>query len=222
MLMKPYYEQDGITIYHGDCRDVLPLLGTVDVVVMDPPYGISYSSSMTGHDGGTALPGIEGDADTSLRDAVLADWAGPALVFGTWKRQRPNNCRAVLVWDKGEHVGMGDLLLPWKPNTEEIYVIGSGFTGVRGSSILRHLAPVSWNSVSHGRLHPHEKPVALMRELIGKCPLGIILDPFAGSGSTLRAAKDSGRDAIGIELEERYCEIAAKRLAQEALPLEVA
>lgn len=220
--MKPYYQHGGITIYHGDCRDVL-LTVTADVLVMDPPYGIAYASGMTGHDGGTSLPGIVGDADTFLRDFVLSWWSDkPAVVFGTWKRARPVGCRAVLTWDKGEHVGMGDLSLPWKPNTEEIYIIGDGFTGHRGSSVLRSVAAVSWNSTAHGRVHPHEKPVPLMRELIAKCPQGVVVDPFAGSGSTLRAAKDTGRRAIGIEIEERYCEIAAKRLQQEALPLEVA
>ncbi len=69
--MEPYYEREGIVLYHADCRDVLPSLSGVDAVVTDPPYGISYSSGMTGHDGGTALPGIVGDEDTALRDYVL-------------------------------------------------------------------------------------------------------------------------------------------------------
>lgn len=217
--MAPYYEQDGIAIYHGDCREVLPTLGPVDLLLTDPPYGIRYASGMTGHDGGTALPGIVGDEDTELRDYVLRTVDAPALVFGTWKVARPANCRAVLTWDKGDHVGMGDLSLPWKPNTEEIYVLGPGYQGHRGGSVLRFPAPVSWNSTSHGRRHPHEKPVALIEALLTKHPGHVVLDPFAGSGSTLRAAKDLGRRAIGIEIEERYCEIAAKRLQQSVLPL---
>jgi len=124
----------------------------------------------------------------------------------------------VLIWEKGDHVGMGDLSLPWKPNTEEIYVIGTGFSGRRNSSVLRINAPVTWNSVGHGRHHAHEKPLALMVELIAKCPPGTVLDPFMGSGTTLVAAKNFGRKAIGIEIEEKYCEIAAKRLSQEILP----
>jgi hypothetical protein len=219
--VKPYYEQDGITIYHGDCREVLPLV-SADVMVTDPPYGISYASGMTGHDGGISLPGIVGDEDTSLRDFVLSAWDGPSIVFGTWKVVRPDGCKALLIWDKGEHVGMGDLRMPWKPNTEEIYVLGGGFVGHRGGSVLRHKAPVTWRSM--GRHHAHEKPVPLMRELIAKCPTGVVLDPFAGSGSTLVAAGVLRRHAIGIEIEERYCEIAAKRLeearAQQSLPLE--
>ncbi len=219
-LMTPYYEHAGITIYHGDCLEIVPSL-SADVLVMDPPYGIDYSSGMTGHHGGVALPGIYGDADTSLRDAVLALWGDrPAIVFGSWKRARPNATRAVLIWEKGDHVGMGDLAFPWKPNTEEVYVLGAGFSGHRGTSVLRFNAPTSWNSTSFGRQHPHEKPVDLMCELIGKCPTGTVVDPFMGSGTTLRAAKDLGRKAIGIEREERYCEIAAKRLQQEVLPLD--
>lgn len=217
--MRPYYEANGITIYHGDCRDVLPQI-SADVILTDPPYGIAYSSGMTGHDGGAALPGIVGDEDTSLRDHMLSKWgARPALVFGSWKVSRPRNCAAVLIWEKGDHVGMGDLSMPWKPNTEEIYVLGSGFRGHRGSSVLKVNAPVTWNSVGFGRSHPHEKPVSLLKMLLQKCPDGMILDPFMGSGSTLRAAKDLGRQAIGIEIEERYCEIAANRLQQEVMEL---
>jgi len=215
-LPKPYFEKDGITIYHGDCREIFPQV-VADVLVVDPPYGIAYESSMTGHHGGTALPGIAGDEDTSLRDWMLDVWRGPALVFGSWKRPRPKDCKALLIWEKGDHVGMGDLSIPWKPNTEEIYVLGKGFDGKRGSSVLKINAAVTWNSVGFGRRHPHEKPLALMRELIHKCPKGRVVDPFMGSGSTLEAARDDGREAIGIELEEKYCEIAAKRLAQGVL-----
>ena len=159
---------------------------------------------------------IAGDGDTSLRDATLEAWGDrPALIFGTWKRPRPATTRHVLTWIKGDHLGMGDLSIPWRPNTEEIYVLGTGFIGHRGTSALDIPAPVSW--ASKGRAHPHEKPVALLRELIAKCPPGTVLDPFMGSGTTLRAAKDLGRKAIGIELEERYCEIARERLGQQVL-----
>ncbi len=216
-VFSPYYQEDGITIYHGDCREILPLI-SADILVTDPPYGISYLSGMTGHNEGTSLPGIAGDGDTSLRDEILRQWNGPALVFGTWKRPRPE-CVAVLIWEKGDHVGMGNLSIPWKPNTEEIYVIGTGFHGHRGSSVIRINAPVSWNSVRFGRKHAHEKPLPLMISLISKCPLGTILDPFLGSGTTLVAAKQLGRKAVGIEIEERYCEIAVRRLQQECLEL---
>lgn len=215
--MTPYYEEDGIAIYHGDCQEILPST-SADVMVTDPPYGISYHSGKTGHHGGTALPGISGDEDTTLRDGALFAWGDrPALVFGSWRKPRPSSCRAVLIWEKGDHVGMGDLSLPWKPNTEEIYVLGDGFAGHRGSSVLRYAAPVSWNSTSGGRLHAHQKPIDLMQALIVKCPNGTVIEPFMGSGTTLVAAKNLGRKAIGIEIEEKYCEIAAKRLSQRVL-----
>ncbi len=218
--MTPYFERDGIVIYHGDCREILPGLAA-DVMVTDPPYGMVYESNMRGRWGyvsaRTIAHPIEGDGDTAARDAVLASWGErPALVFGTWKQPRPEGTRQVLIWDKGAGVGMGDLSIPWKPNTEEVYVLGGGFVGHRGSSVLRFNA-IPPNLV--GRIHPTEKPIELMRDLVGKCPPGTVLDPFMGSGTTLRAAMDLGRRAIGIEIEERYCEIAARRLDQMVLPL---
>ena len=218
--MAPYFERDGVVIYHGDCREVLPGIDAA-VMVTDPPYGMAYASAMRGRWGyvteRTIAHEIEGDQTVAARDAALAAWGDrPALVFGTWKAPRPGGTRHVLIWDKGTHVGMGDLSIPWKPNTEEVYVLGSGFAGHRGGSVLRYNA-ISPNLV--GRSHPTEKPVALLRDLIGKCPVGAVVDPFMGSGSTLRAAMDLGRRAIGIEIEERYCEIAARRLDQLALPL---
>ena len=117
-----------------------------------------------------------------------------------------------MIWSKGEHTGMGDLSFPWKPDFEEIYINGDGFYGRRTSSVLRFNA-----RTDSGRAHPTEKPVELMAELIGKCDATTILDPFAGSGTTGRAAKDLGRKAVLIEIEERYCEIAARRMGQEVL-----
>jgi hypothetical protein len=211
--VKPYYEADGITIYHGDALEVFPLIAdAASVLVTDPPYGISYTSGMGGKFTGAR---IEGDHDPEARDRVLAWWGErPAIVFGSWKVPTPRCAKALLVWEKGTHVGMGDLSLPWKPNHEFVYVMGRGFAGHRGSGVLRFDA-LSPNFVA--QLHPTEKPEALMRDLITKCPPGAVLDPFMGSGTTLRAAKDLGRKAIGIEIEERYCEIAAKRLAQRVL-----
>lgn len=119
----------------------------------------------------------------------------------------------MLTWDKGDWPGMGDLNLPWGPSTEEIYVLGHGFQGKRSGSVVRT------DRLSGTTRHPNEKPVALLVRLLNKCPSGVVADPFMGSGSVLRATKDLSRQAIGVELDERYCEIAAKRCAQEVLPL---
>ena len=152
---------------------------------------------------------------TDIRDEVLAGLDGkPMLVFGRWSEDRPANVRQRLIWSKAPDPGMGDLSSPWGHSDEEVYVIGEGFAGKRGPNVLTFSKPPV-NSYERG--HPTPKPTALMVELISKCPQGIILDPFMGSGTTLRAAKDLGRKSIGIELEEKYCEIAANRLAQEVL-----
>ena len=221
-MPEPYYADDKVMIWHGDSRDVLPWT-FAQFLVTDPPYGIGYA----GVEGGGSRKGrttgtngvfrgvtVHADDSTTARDEVLELWGDkPALVFGSWKAPRPAATRAVLVWEKGGAAGMGDLAIPWRPNTEEIYVLGSGFVGHRGSSVLRHNA-ISPNFVT--RDHPTQKPLPLMRDLLAKCP-GTIADPFMGSGTTLRAAKDLGLPAVGVELDERYCEIAAKRMAQEVL-----
>ena len=222
--MKPYYEHGGITIYHGDWQEVETALAmwnvnpsaiTADVLLSDPPFGIAYKS---GHAG--VLPReIAGDDNTLARDTFLECWGfgKPALIFGSWRAPRPAETRMVLVWDTGGALGMGDLSLPWKPSHQEIYVLGSGFSGPRTSDVLRF--PPVQSMASNGRTHPHEKPVDLLRALLLKCPAGVVADPFCGTGATLVAAKDLGRRAIGIEIEERYCEIAARRLSQEVLQL---
>ena len=216
--MKPYYEDGSVTIYHGDCREILRDI-EADVLVTDPPYGLDSALNSGGKRGRITpkdkrvVP--EWDRDLRVRDEVLVLWgARPAAVFGSVTRESPPNAlQRPLVWDKGESVGMGDTTFPWRPNYELVWIMGEGWSGRRTSSILRYpIAPA-------GRIHPTEKPVGLMRAIIGKAPAGIILDPFMGSGPTLMAAKDLGRHAIGIEIEERYCEIAAKRCSQEVLGL---
>lgn len=215
--MKPYYEDDLITIHHGDCREILSGVdrASLAALVTDPPYGIGYKSNGGGTTKDNAVgwwfgDAIEGDETTSPRDQILEWWGdGPALVFGSWKAERPRGTRAVLIYDKGGATGMGDLSIPWKPSHEEIYVIGHGFDGSRdcGSVLQGRVQAMAKN----GRLHPTEKDVRTMADLIRKCPPGVILDPFMGSGSTLVAAKQLGRPAIGIEVSERYCAIAAER-----------
>lgn len=212
--MRPYYQDDSVTLYHGDCQD-LPThdYRAAAVMLTDPPYGIAYNS---GSRRDTLAASIEGDKDTSLRDLVI-EWreGRPCLVFGTWRIPRPDATRARLIWDTKGALGMGDLSIPWKPSDQEIYVLGSGFYGHRDSNVLT-CAPVQ-SMARNGRQHPHEKPVPLLVRLLDKCPRGMVLDPFSGSGSTLVAAKQVGLPAVGVEIEERYCEIAAKRLAQGVL-----
>lgn len=210
MSAVPYYSDEFVTLYHGDCREVTAWLDA-DVLVVDPPYGIGYRSGARRR---TDLPrSIEGDRDTVVRDAVLELWGDrPALVFGTWRIPRPANTRTLLVWDTKGALGMGDLRIPWKPSHQEVYVLGRGFIGRRSSDVLT-FAPVQ-AAAKNGRLHPHQKPVPLLRELVAKCPPGVIADPCAGVGSTLVAAKELGRYAVGVEIDERYCEAAAMRLSQ--------
>lgn len=221
-MLKPYYSDDYATIYCGDCREILPELGSVDLVLTDPPYGIAHASS---HGASWENSEIANDHSTECRDYVLSMLHGlPMLVFGTWKAPKPSETRAVLIWDKGPASGMGDLSFPWKGSFEEIYVIGQGFCGTRDEGVIKGHRVITWQSGAsmngrNGRKHPNEKPISLCAYLIQKHPAETILDPFMGSGTTLRAAKDLGRKAIGIEISEEYCEIAASRMSQEVLAL---
>jgi DNA modification methylase len=217
--VKPYYQDDFATIYHGDCREVTEWLDA-DVLVTDPPYGTGavdgYGRRQNhgGVDGFTIASGVDGftianDATTDTRDDALLLWGErPACVFGSPRLPDPPiRVADRLVWDK-KRPGMNGG--PWRYRHESIYVT-AGFVRVddSASSVI-----AEWPGESE---HVHAKPLPLMLRLVAAAPPGIIADPFMGSGSTLRAAKDLGRKCIGVELEERYCEIAANRLAQEVL-----
>jgi DNA modification methylase len=198
------------TLYLGDCRDILPTLGKVDAVVTDPPYGIAFATNR-GFSSWDKTE-IANDRDTSARDAVLSlAPASSALVFGSWKMPKPEGTHTVLIWDKGDAAGMGDLSIPWKPNHEEIYVIGKGFKGHRGPAVLRHTV-LTWES--KGRCHPNEKPIALMRDLVRKVAGETILDPFMGSGSTGVAALREGKRFVGIEIDPMHFETACRRIRE--------
>lgn len=214
--MTPYYEDGLVQLWHGDCREVLPALDLSAVelaMVVDPPYGIDYQTNQRRLEGNARS--IANDADVSVRSWVLEWWAlrGPALVFGSWKREKPAGTRGVLVWDKGGALGSGDLSLPWKFDHEEVYVLGGPFAGRRDCGSVLRCPPVQ----AVGRAHPNEKPVRLMSMLLAKLPHVPVIDPCCGVGAVLQAAKARGRRTIGVELDERYCEVAATRLAQEAL-----
>ena len=207
--MTPYYQDKWVTIYHGDCREILPQLDKVDLVLTDPPYGVNWHRNNMAY---FEVSPIEGDTDCSLRDKVLGSLDCPMLVFGSWKVTKPQGTRQVLIWDTKGALGMGALDLPWKPCHQEIYVIGRGFMGHRSNDVLS-FPPVRVIE----RKHPHEKPNALILHLLTKCPEGIVLDPFLGSGTTCFCAKKLNRYSIGIEIEEKYCEIAARRCSQEVM-----
>lgn len=218
--MTPYYERDGLVIYLGDCRDVLPTLDreSADLLVTDPPYGVGYRSNYGGN-----FEAIAGDDDAAwvpdaLRAAcrVLRD-KRHAYVFGPRELvAEPLRAAVELVWDKGA-LSMGDLTQPWaaahEPITFAVQVRGSEKgrgnlpARLRSGSILRYSRPAA-------RRHPTEKPVALLRRLIESSSLTgeMVLDPFLGCGSTLVAAVAEGRRGIGIEMDEGYAETAAIRI----------
>lgn len=215
MTVDPVAFLDGrVRLYLGDCREILPTLGKVDVVVTDPPYGVAYESGYATDRLWAAGRRITNDHSTAARDEMLSlIGAVPALVFGTRKIGEPKQTRMVLVWDKGPALGMGALDLPWKPSSEEIYVIGRGFVGSRDESNVLYCPPVQ-SMAKNGRRHPNEKPVNLTQRLIRKCPSGTVLDPFMGSGTTGVAAVKLGRQFVGIEIEPQYFDAACRRIEE--------
>ena len=201
--MKPYYDHAGIVIYHGDCREVLPSL-SAKAVISDPPYGVNFRGNAW---------------DSEIPDWIgLARIAAPIVAFSTgtltmWDYPRPD---WVLCWARPASNSRSKVggFSHWSP----ILVYGAGKWDVDFLSI--HAMAVGNENL--GLEHPSPKPEKLMKWLIEGCSESgdVILDPFMGSGTTLRAAKDLGRRAIGIEIEEKYCEIAAKRLSQEVMSFE--
>ena len=214
--MTPYYQDDHATIYHGDCLEVLSQLA-FDVVVTDPPYGLNWKQPER-HS--PSYDGIRNDKDTYYRDELLTKIPKdmPAVMFGSPLIQIPPNTKQVLVWQKPSESGFFGCFAGYRRDWEAIYLLGKWpQEGAKRSSIIKTKEGLS--SYLRGKAHPHTKPQNLMKKIILTVPEGVILDPFMGSGSTLRAAKDLNRQSIGIEIEEHYCEIAARRLAQEVLPL---
>ncbi|KBR62719.1 hypothetical protein X425_02417 [Mycobacterium avium XTB13-223] len=216
-----YYQDDYVTLYLGDCIQVDAWL-QADVLVCDPPYGMRFQSGQ--RKATERFAKIANDDSTISRDVALELWGDrPAAVFGTWRVPRPKNTQQVLVWDKAAvGPGMGDLSDAFGTSHEDIYLLGKWPRQTRikrrGSVITTEHHPSSYtNKIGH----PTPKPVGLMETLIEAAPPGVIADPFAGSGSTLLAARNLGRKAIGVEIEERYCETIARRLDQQCLNFEV-
>ena len=212
--MKPYYEHAGITIFLGDCRDVLPTLVPVDLVLTDPPYGIALDTTNTKYRNGVGRPEVPGD-NLPFDPALVLSLGVPTIMWGgNCFASRPPDFPGWLCWNKTVRDGAGirqaDMELAW-----------TNF--VRRSRAKQHLWIGAYRDSESGERaqHPTQKPIALMAWCIKVADEYLsaqtILDPFMGSGTTLRAAKDLGRKAIGIEIEEKYCFIAAERLRQEVL-----
>jgi DNA modification methylase len=227
--MKPYYDDGTVTIYHGDALDVLPELprASTHLLLADPPYGVDFQSNRRA----LRLVKIAGDDGTLDVTAVLSlackvlGRGRHAYVFGPRDVLPPELCATVeLIWDK-ELIGTGNLALPWaaqhEPITFAVYELskanrekgyGNLAARMRKGSIIRAQRP---QGGATGR-HPNEKPVVLLRQLIESSSVWgeTVLDPFMGIGSTLVAAALEGRKAIGVEITESYCEIAAQRLGE--------
>lgn len=203
---------DGITILLGDCREILPTL-EYDCILTDPPYGIAHPTDYRSRGRGALAPcsdypPVHGDEEP-FDSRWLVETGKPCLLFGAnyYAPLLPASSGWV-VWDK---------MRP--PDLDQATAELAWTNFVKGVRVFRYL----WNGMiragDEALEHPTMKPAALWRWIMELrwMPAGTILDPFMGSGTTLRAAKDLGRRAIGIEIEEKYCEIAAKRLSQEVL-----
>jgi DNA modification methylase len=211
-----YYQDDVVTLYHGDClKDHREWL-EADALVTDPPYGIAWTKGQNNAAKSTAHAGIQNDGDTTVRDAVLAAWGKrPGIVFGSFRAPFPAGVKQTLVWQKPIDAGVVGSTTGYRTDTELIFLTGKHPKRPPSrSSVLTTTGGVS----RYRTEHPHSKPTSLLEQLI-EWTSGVVADPFSGSGSTLVAAKAMGRKAIGVELEERYCEIIAKRCAQEVLDL---
>lgn len=220
--MTPYWEADGVTLYLGNCLETDAWLAA-DALVTDPPYGRAWKQGRHWNARHTddRHGGISGDLDTEVRDAALTMWGDrPAAVFGDLMLAPPLGNKLTMIYRKPPNAGTRGAIAGFRRDAEAIYLLGSWPTGLGGmSSVIATSARSQGNpSSAQGRYgHPHAKPVDVMETLIGACPPGIIADPFAGSASTLVAARNLGRRAIGVEIDERYAEAAAKRLAQAPL-----
>ena len=212
-MNNPYYQDEkyGITIYLGDCRDILPQLEPVDLVLTDPPYGVNHPTNY--HERGRGK---------------LAECRNYAPVFEDDRPFDPRPlldiCKCVCLWGANYYADKLPISSGWlvwdkqRPDDLDQATVELAWTNfVKGARRFRFM----WNGMLRADNdpleHPTQKPVALMKWVMSLkwTPTGLILDPFMGSGTTLVAAKELGRKAIGIEIEEKYCEIAVRRLQQD-------
>jgi hypothetical protein len=206
------------TLYLGDARDV-DVVGEIltlqpVTVLSDPPFGIGYKSGYATDALWAGGRSIASDESCEARDALACAFSHlPMLMFGSRKAALPPHHRMTLIWDKGPALGMGDLRLPWKPTTEEIYVMGDAgaFVGNRDKGAVVYHPPVQ-SMAKNGRQHPNEKPVGLLRNLLQSLPAGMTVDPFMGSGSTGVACMAEHRPFVGVEIDTTYFDIACRRI----------
>lgn len=214
-MTAPYYQDDLVTLYHGDCLTMTEWL-EADALVTDPPYGIAWKKGTNKASKSYAHAGIQNDHDTSVRDAALGLWGDkPGAVFGSWRAAFPA-AKQTLVWRKPVDAGVVGSVTGFRLDTELIFLTGKWpqSTGQQSSVLLSEGGKNRYLTA-----HPHSKPVPIMQALVGATQ-GVVADPFAGSGATLVAAASLSRPAIGVELDEAYCELIATRLSQQAFDLE--
>lgn len=220
--MKPYYADDRVVLYHADCRDVLPTLGRFDLLLTDPPYGIdaaNYKRANTQHGASVAKCKDYGLSNWDKRppSADIFDQLFRAsenqIIFGAnhFISRMPHDSSCWLVWDKenGDNA-YADCELAWTSFPKAVRIFRYRWQGMLQGCM---------GTKKEQREHPTQKPLPLMLWCLENYSEKgqTILDPFAGSGTTGRAAKDLGRNCVLIEREEKYCEIAAKRMQQEVL-----
>lgn len=210
MLPKPYFEDTCVTIYHGDCRHIVPHLPRFDLLLTDPPYGIGRDGSTrttSSHGGRKAYDFLGWDSERPARwvmEMLLAAADRHIIWGGNYFVESLPPTMKWMVWDKGQRIAQSDGELAW--------------TSLEGALRIFTLNRVEL--AQDGAQHPTQKPEKLISWCIEQAaPVQTILDPFAGSGTTGRVAKNLGKKAVLIEREESYCEIAAKRMAQEVLDL---
>jgi len=214
--VKPYYLDDSVCIIHGDCAGIIPTLGTFDAVVTDPPYNV-------GKDYGThddRMPDNVYRAWAHLRVGYCVQaaanqfWVAPRYKLGMWLELLPN--AHLIVIPRG---ASGPLRGGWIDQFE--IALAQGKTLSKHSDLWKgiRLKGEGYFFTEQTFGHPGYTPTPIMALAISLLASESVLDPFCGTGGTLRAAKDQGKRAVGIEIHEPYCEIAAKRMAQEVLAL---
>jgi len=215
--MKPYYDHAGVQIFHGDCREILPHLPEVDIVLTDPPYGVGmiYGSGTNDDPNGYwewFLPLLE-DIKKHCSSIIMTHRQEALRWIHGWDH--------ICIWNKP--MAFGYAINGWLHHWEPIFIfdkqpdIQYEKDNPKGRKVAR-FDVITINTTPNNTGHPCPKPIKLMSSLLGMFSSNLVLDPFMGSGTTLVAAKNLGRKAIGIEIEEKYCEIAVNRLSQEVLP----